>query len=151
AADCSRGSVSSDGGRHVLLHSWRWSVPEARPGRAHHHDRFHPRAYGYHQRGGFRGPRAVLSDVGAGTAQGLWCGSARASHEAAPASLRWSKGRHAMNAASENKGSDQGRQRHIPVLLEPVLASLRPRAGQVIVDGTFGAGGYTTAILEQGA
>jgi len=56
-----------------------------------------------------------------------------------------------MNAASENKGSDQGRQRHIPVLLEPVLASLQPRAGQVIVDGTFGAGGYTTAILEQGA
>ena len=56
-----------------------------------------------------------------------------------------------MNAASENNGSDQGHQRHIPVLLEPVLAALQPRAGQVIVDGTFGAGGYTTAILEQGA
>lgn len=55
-----------------------------------------------------------------------------------------------MNAASQNSGSDQDHQRHIPVLLDPVLAALQPRAGQVIVDGTFGAGGYTTAILERG-
>lgn len=41
--------------------------------------------------------------------------------------------------------------RHIPVLLKPVLAALKAEAGRVIVDGTFGAGGYTTAILEQGA
>lgn len=56
-----------------------------------------------------------------------------------------------MNASSDSSGSDHGRQRHIPVLLEPVLAALEPRPGQVIVDGTFGAGGYTTAILERGA
>lgn len=37
---------------------------------------------------------------------------------------------------------------HIPVLLQEVLAALVPRDGAIYVDGTFGAGGYSTAILE---
>jgi 16S rRNA (cytosine1402-N4)-methyltransferase len=40
---------------------------------------------------------------------------------------------------------------HTPVLLEEVLAALNPAAGETHVDGTFGAGGYTAAILERGA
>ncbi|MBU3077778.1 16S rRNA (cytosine(1402)-N(4))-methyltransferase RsmH [Sphingomonas quercus] len=40
---------------------------------------------------------------------------------------------------------------HIPVLLEEVIAGLAPAAGEVHVDGTFGAGGYTRAILASGA
>ncbi|WP_048648131.1 16S rRNA (cytosine(1402)-N(4))-methyltransferase RsmH [Nitratireductor soli] len=44
-----------------------------------------------------------------------------------------------------------GPARHIPVLLDEVLAALSPLDGQVFVDGTFGAGGYTTAMLEAGA
>jgi len=36
---------------------------------------------------------------------------------------------------------------HIPVMLEDVLDVLRPRDGGLYVDGTFGAGGYTRAIL----
>lgn len=37
---------------------------------------------------------------------------------------------------------------HIPVLLEDVLSALRPADKEVYVDGTFGNGGYSKAILE---
>jgi 16S rRNA (cytosine1402-N4)-methyltransferase len=40
---------------------------------------------------------------------------------------------------------------HIPVLLDEVLAALSPAPGEVMVDATFGAGGYTRAILASGA
>ncbi|MEQ8405751.1 MAG: 16S rRNA (cytosine(1402)-N(4))-methyltransferase RsmH [Oceanicaulis sp.] len=37
---------------------------------------------------------------------------------------------------------------HVPVMLDPVLRALEPRDGGLYVDCTFGAGGYTRAILE---
>ena len=37
---------------------------------------------------------------------------------------------------------------HIPVLLTPVLDTLLNEKGGVYIDGTFGAGGYTRAILN---
>jgi len=40
---------------------------------------------------------------------------------------------------------------HVPVLLDEVIAGLVPKAGETHVDGTFGAGGYTKAILASGA
>jgi 16S rRNA (cytosine1402-N4)-methyltransferase len=40
---------------------------------------------------------------------------------------------------------------HAPVLLDEVVDALAPKLGQTIVDGTFGAGGYTRAILAKGA
>ena len=40
---------------------------------------------------------------------------------------------------------------HIPVLLDEVVAALAPAPGMVIVDATFGAGGYTRRLLEAGA
>ena len=40
---------------------------------------------------------------------------------------------------------------HIPVLIDEVLAALAPIEGGIFIDGTFGAGGYTRALLEQGA
>ncbi|MFK0330038.1 16S rRNA (cytosine(1402)-N(4))-methyltransferase RsmH [Rhizobium sp. NPDC090275] len=57
-------------------------------------------------------------------------------------------------AANPGEGSTDaggGPVRHIPVLLHEVLTALEPAAGKVILDGTFGAGGYTSAILSGGA
>lgn len=39
---------------------------------------------------------------------------------------------------------------HIPVLLDEVMAGLVPVPGETHVDGTFGAGGYTRALLGRG-
>jgi 16S rRNA (cytosine1402-N4)-methyltransferase len=38
--------------------------------------------------------------------------------------------------------------RHIPVLLSEVIESLSPRDGEIFIDATFGAGGYTRALLK---
>jgi 16S rRNA (cytosine1402-N4)-methyltransferase len=39
-------------------------------------------------------------------------------------------------------------QRHAPVMLREVLDAIAPRAGETVVDGTFGWGGYTSGFLE---
>ena len=50
-----------------------------------------------------------------------------------------------MNAATDPA------QRHVPVLLAEVIAALDPRPGEVMIDATFGAGGYARALLDKGA
>jgi 16S rRNA (cytosine1402-N4)-methyltransferase len=40
---------------------------------------------------------------------------------------------------------------HIPVLLAEVLHEMAPRDSEVLVDGTFGAGGYSRALLDSAA
>lgn len=40
---------------------------------------------------------------------------------------------------------------HIPVLLDEVIEALAPGPGEVIIDATFGAGGYTRRLLDAGS
>jgi hypothetical protein len=40
---------------------------------------------------------------------------------------------------------------HLPVLLDQVVEALSPRPGDFMIDATFGAGGYTRALLAAGA
>jgi len=38
---------------------------------------------------------------------------------------------------------------HIPVLVREVVDALQPAGGERYLDGTFGGGGYTAAILDK--
>lgn len=40
---------------------------------------------------------------------------------------------------------------HVPVLVNQVIKALDPGPGRIFVDGTFGAGGYSQAMLARGA
>ena len=37
---------------------------------------------------------------------------------------------------------------HLPVMLTQVIDALAPKDGGIYIDGTFGAGGYSRALLE---
>lgn len=50
-----------------------------------------------------------------------------------------------MNSSSTDKAP------HLPVLIQEVVAGLAIVPGETLVDGTFGAGGYTRAMLGAGA
>lgn len=56
-----------------------------------------------------------------------------------------------MTDGNIGNGVAGGPVRHIPVMLNEVLECLRPSSGSIVIDGTFGAGGYTLALLEAGA
>jgi 16S rRNA (cytosine1402-N4)-methyltransferase len=49
---------------------------------------------------------------------------------------------------AEGEGVRSGAPAHVPVLLREVLQALAPQAGERFIDGTFGAGGYTAALLD---
>jgi 16S rRNA (cytosine1402-N4)-methyltransferase len=54
-----------------------------------------------------------------------------------------------MMAGRGSTAAVGGPARHIPVMLSEVLQTLQPKSGEIIVDGTFGAGGYSEAVLQQ--
>src|SRR5260370_525730 len=96
--------------------------------------------------GGRRGPRGDFRDLGARGAGRLQGGSAPAhagkgSHAAAPA-------RHRGQMSPTKHAAPSQAPKHRPVLLAEVMRLLAPRDGGIYVDGTYGAGGYSHAILE---
>ncbi len=56
-----------------------------------------------------------------------------------------------MAARKAETGVSGGPARHVPVMLDEVLSALRPGPGQTFIDGTFGSGGYSRALLQAGA
>ena len=53
-----------------------------------------------------------------------------------------------MMAGSGRSTAVGGPARHHPVMLSEVIQALEPKDGAIVIDGTFGAGGYTKAILD---
>src|SRR5271166_4758863 len=94
---------------------------------------------GSRRRGSLRRAGAQVPDLGAGAISG-------ASRRVAPA-------REAAQGRARREGEPMtgAGPRHIPVLAAEVLEALRPGEGALIVDATFGAGGYTRALLDRGA
>ena len=54
----------------------------------------------------------------------------------------------AQERGAQERGALTDEPAHIPVMADAVLTSLAPRDGESFVDGTFGGGGYTEAILK---
>lgn len=52
------------------------------------------------------------------------------------------------NGSTVGTSAAGGPVRHVPVLLPEVIDALKPRANGNYIDTTFGAGGYTQALLE---
>jgi len=50
--------------------------------------------------------------------------------------------------AAADAALNEASAHHIPVLCAEVIEALDPSAGDVILDGTFGAGGYSRALLD---
>ena len=51
-------------------------------------------------------------------------------------------------SVTQDAHSGAAAERHVPVLLDEVIASLDLATRRRVIDGTFGAGGYTRAILD---
>jgi 16S rRNA (cytosine1402-N4)-methyltransferase len=53
-----------------------------------------------------------------------------------------------LNEVNKDMSNSENKAPHFPVMLPEVMTALAPQDGEVFVDGTFGAGGYSTAILK---
>src|SRR5262245_58958905 len=89
----------------------------------------------------YPGPQAAMRAVRGG--RELWCTAGAPGFRA---SGGWRARSTGMMAGSGDHVAG-GPARHVPVLARAAIEFLKPRDGGVYVDGTFGAGGYSRAIL----
>src|SRR4051794_10044790 len=133
--------------------------PEGRSGGTSHPYGFSQGACRDHGRSDVRGPRSKVPDLGAGALPCALGGGAHegAGPEAGPrhSGLGTTNARHPARSAGAMRGRGDGKTvtaggpaPHVPVLLGEVREALDAQRGGTFVDGTFGAGGYTGAILE---
>src|SRR5262249_6403948 len=107
----------------------------------------------YQGRDRFRRARPQVSDLGAGTLSRGTRGGHREGSRAQEATRLPGSGGGSARSTGMTAGSDSeravagGLARHIPVLVRPAVELLAARAGGVYVDATFGAGGYSRALL----
>src|SRR5690606_23237679 len=142
------GSVPAAGRRHVVLRPWRQRLPEARPGGADYGNGFRTRPYRDHRYGRLCRPGAFLPDLASRPAGRAWGESARA---AGAAAAHFGGGAGMMADHGGDRPAVGGPVPHIPVMLAEVMEALALAPGALVIDGTFGAGGYTRAMLEAGA
>ena len=107
-----------------------------------------------HRPGRLRRPRSQISDLGAGTVSRRELAEATEKVRALKAAARLPgggarrvRGTGMMAGGDGTRAVAGGPARHIPVLGRPAVELLNVRDGGVYIDGTFGAGGYTRAIL----
>ncbi|THD43155.1 MAG: 16S rRNA (cytosine(1402)-N(4))-methyltransferase RsmH [Bradyrhizobium sp.] len=127
--------------------------PAPRFRRPHPVERAHARLARPHHRGGLCRARPQVSDLGAQAVRGAFRGGQGSSAAIADGDRRRRDAGGAGVSAGRGEGSIAagGLARHAPVLLAEALQALSVREGGVYVDGTFGAGGYTRALLQRGA
>src|SRR5690606_30453091 len=116
-------------------------------GRPHRDD---PRPCRDHRPRDLRRSGLQVPDLGAGALRGLSRRGAEPAPRPAPAAGSGAPGgSRRMTRALPTAAADP--VPHVPVLLDAVMDYLAPSAGGLYIDGTFGAGGYSRALLAAGA
>lgn len=124
---------------------------EARWGRAAGGHGFYSRFHRYYRSRNLCGSWRSFSALGTVcTVEGAERDPARTNRRKCSFSLRRGNGILA-GFDGNNTNVSGGPVRHVPVLLSEVLEALEPNSDKVIFDGTFGAGGYSRAIMQAGA